>query len=98
MIPEYLNEIKSDKKALELADILEAIHPTHAERLWLVGFLKFAGYSMPEVLDIIREHNHWCDYDARNTAYQVGTSFATKTTEMEPVTLRSVKNPISKVS
>lgn len=74
-LPLYLSKVLSDKKALELAAILEAVRPTHAERLWLVGFMKYAGYSMPEVLDIIREHSHWSDYDERTTAYQVGTIF-----------------------
>jgi hypothetical protein len=59
MIPLYLNKIKSDKKALELAGILEAVHPTH----------------MPKVLNIIREHNHWCDYNINTTAYQIGTVY-----------------------
>jgi hypothetical protein len=75
MIPEYLNKIKSDKKAFEVAAILDPPHPTHAQRLWLVGFLKFCGYSMTEVLDIIHEHAQWADYDERTTAYQVGTVF-----------------------
>lgn len=75
MIPEYLNNVKSDKKALELAAILEAIHPSHSERLWLCGFLKYVGYSMTEVLDIIHQHNHWSDYNDRTTIYQVGTVF-----------------------
>jgi DNA primase large subunit len=75
MIPEYLNKVKSDKKALELATILEAIHPSHSERLWLCGFLKYVGYTMTEVLDIIREHNHWVDYDEKNTAQQVASVF-----------------------
>jgi DNA primase large subunit len=74
-VPEYLNKVKSDKKALEIAAILDAGHPTHSERLWFVGFLKFCGYSMPEVLDIIREHAQWADYNERTTAYQVGTIF-----------------------
>lgn len=75
MIPEYLNKVNSDWKAIECANILEACHPTHAERLWLVGFLKFAGYSMIEILDIIYGHNHWVDYDERTTGYQVASVF-----------------------
>ena len=75
MIPEYLNKINSDKKAIECAGVLDASHPTHSERLWLVGFLKFCGYSMAEVLDIIYDHAQWSDYNSRVTAYQVGTVF-----------------------
>ena len=74
-VPLYLNKINSDKKAIECANIIEAGHPTHSERLWLVGFMKFAGYSMPEVLDIIHSHCHWTDFNDRITAYQVGTVF-----------------------
>ena len=75
MIPEYLNKINSDKKALECANILEAVRPSHFERLWLVGFLMYAGYPMPDVLDIIQEHCQWSDYNERVTAYQVATVF-----------------------
>jgi hypothetical protein len=75
ILPLFLNKVKSDKKAFEVAAILDVCHPTHSERLWLCGFLKFCGYSMPEVLDIIREQCHWSDYNERITAYQVGTVF-----------------------
>lgn len=75
MIPEYLNKINSDKKATECANIIEAGHPMHSERLWLVGFMKFCGYSMIDVLDIIHEHCQWADYDMQITAYQAGTVF-----------------------
>jgi len=74
-VPEYLNKINSDKKAIECAAILEAGHPTHAERLWLVGFMKFCSYTMIEVLDIVHQHCQWADYNERLTAYQVGTIF-----------------------
>lgn len=74
-VPLYLNKIKSDKKALEISGILEACRPTHPQRLWLVGFLKFAGYQMDEALDIIREHCHWSDYNTQITAYQVGNIY-----------------------
>jgi DNA primase large subunit len=70
--------VNSDKKALELAAILEAVHPTHAQRLWLCGFLRFVGYHMDDVSGIIHEHNHWCDYDVRVTSYQVATIFKQK--------------------
>jgi hypothetical protein len=73
--PLFLNKIWSDKKAIECAAILDAGHPTHAQRLWLVGFLKFAGYSMADVLDLIREHCEWRDYNDQITRYQVGTVF-----------------------
>ena len=74
-VPLFLNKINSDKKAIECAAILEAGHPTHSERLWLVGFMKFCGYSMIEVLDIIEEHAQWADFNERVTTYQVGSVF-----------------------
>ena len=75
MIPEYLNKVNSDTKAIACAAILEACRPTHAQRLWLVGFLKYVGYSMPEVMGIISGHCQWSDYNERVTSYQVGTIF-----------------------
>jgi hypothetical protein len=75
MIPEYLNKVNSDKKAISCAEILDACRPSHSQRLWLVGFLKFCGYSMNEVLDIIRDYCEWSDYNERVTSYQVGTIF-----------------------
>jgi DNA primase large subunit len=74
-VPEYLNKVNSDTKAIACAAILEACRPTHAQRLWLVGFLKYVGYSMPEVMGIIQGYCHWTDYNERVTAYQVGTIF-----------------------
>jgi hypothetical protein len=74
-VPLYLNKVNSDTKAIACVAILEACRPTHAQRLWFVGFLKFCGYLMSEVRGIIREHCQWSDYNERTTAYQVGTIF-----------------------
>jgi hypothetical protein len=71
----YLNKIYSIKKQLQVFDILQAIRPTHEERLWLAGFLKYAGYSCDEVIDILHKHCEWSDYDPGITAYQVATVF-----------------------
>ena len=71
----YLHKIYSIKKQLQIFDILQAIHPTHPERLWLVGFLKYTGYSHHEVIDIIDKHGEWGDYDKEYTAYQVATVY-----------------------
>ena len=71
----FLDKIYSIKKQLQIFDILQAIRPTHAERLWLVGFLKYTGYSFNGVLDIIDKHCEWSDYDADHTAYEVATVF-----------------------
>ena len=71
----YLHKIYSIKKQLQIFDILQAFHPVHAERLWLVGFLKYTGYSYNEVIDIIDKHGEWGDYNAEYTAYQVATIY-----------------------
>lgn len=71
----YLHKIQSIKKQLQIFDILQALHPTHAERLWLVGFLKYTGHSYNEVIGIIDQHGEWDDYNAKVTAYQVATIF-----------------------
>ena len=77
-VPEYLNKVGSDKKAIECAAIIEAGHPTHFERLWLVGFLRYVGYTMIEVTDIIHDNCQWSDYNAAITSYQVGTVYHQK--------------------
>jgi len=71
----YLDKIFSTKKQLQVHDILMHFGPTHEERLWLVGFLKYAGYSYEQVVDIIDKHCQWQDYDPNITAYQVATVF-----------------------
>jgi len=71
----FLHKIYSIKKRLDLFDILQAIHPTHSERLYLAGFLKYAGYSYDEAFKIIDEHAQWEDYDPKITAYQLSSVF-----------------------
>ena len=71
----YLDKVISIKKQLQVFDILQAIHPTHEERLWLAGFLKYAGYSYEEVFQIIDQHSDWTRYDPKITRYQLSTVF-----------------------
>lgn len=40
-------------------------------RMWLVGFLNFAGYSEASILNIIKNYNKWQDYTEEETARQV---------------------------
>jgi hypothetical protein len=71
----YLDRVTSIHKQLQVHDILMHFNPTHEERLWLVGFLKYAGYTQEEVFKIIDQHCQWQDYNPKITAYQVGTVF-----------------------
>ena len=71
----YLDKIYSINKQLQIFDILQAIHPTHSERLWLAGFLKYSGHSYDETIKIIDEHCEWSDYNQDFTAYQVSKVF-----------------------
>jgi len=71
----FLDKIYSIKKQLQIFNILQAIHPTHPERLWLAGFLKYAGYSYDGTFKIIDEHAQWEDYDPKITSYQLATVY-----------------------
>lgn len=73
--PFYLHKIYSIQKQLDISDILQAIHPTHAERLFMSGFLKYAGYSYDETFKIIDEHCQWEDYNPSTTSYQLATVY-----------------------
>lgn len=70
-----LSKIYSSRKQIEIFDILDGIRPTHNERIWMVSFLRYAGYSYDEVIDIIDNHCAWSDYDPQLTQYQVATIF-----------------------
>ena len=75
MIPEYLNKVNSDKKAIVCGILLGKEHPTPSELLWLIKFLKFVGYSKSEIQGIIREHARWSDYSGRVASRQVEKVF-----------------------
>ncbi len=74
-IGDDLSKVLSSHKQIQLFDILQAIHPTHAERLFLVGFLKYTGYTIKEVLNILNKHAEWEDYSQATTQYQVESIF-----------------------
>jgi len=71
----FLDKVHSIVKRAQLTDILFAPHPTHEERLWLAGFLKYAGYTVEEVCKIIDQQCEWQDYKPSITAYQVESVF-----------------------
>jgi hypothetical protein len=69
IVPEYMNKINSDKKAIECGAIFSAECPTPSELLWLFKFLRFVGYSKREVQEIMEKHAQWSKY-SRDVAYQ----------------------------
>jgi len=67
-----LNRVFKPDKKVEIMAILKSRNPSHNQRLWMVGFLKYAcGYSNQEVCNIIRLYNCWEDYNPSITEYQV---------------------------
>ena len=69
--PGSLLTVRSAAKRARIMEILRAVHPTHSERLWLVGFLRFCGMSTAKILRVIDEANHWGDYDSAVTRKHV---------------------------
>jgi DNA primase large subunit len=59
----------------EKRDDVEAVlfnpAPSHYDRLWMVGFLFYAGYTSLQVCDLIYDLNEWDKYDEKTTYNQV---------------------------
>jgi hypothetical protein len=68
-----LDKIISERKKEDVVSVLHAIHPSHKQRLWLVGFLDYVGYTLPDILKIIDSENRWKGYDREKTAYQASS-------------------------
>lgn len=66
-----LSRVISFRKRQELLDVLHRSHPTHNQRLWLVGFLQYAGYSESEIRSIIHSENMWRNYVKPIAAIQI---------------------------
>ena len=67
-----LQKVFSKRKRGEIEAILDKPYPAHFQRVYLVGFLKYAvGLSNKEICELIKEGAKWRDYDPAITEYQV---------------------------
>lgn len=73
-----LSLVKSEHKRKNILEILENKRARHNQRLWMVGFLFYAGYSISDVCRIIRDNCFWADYDQNYTEYQVNSIYSGK--------------------
>jgi hypothetical protein len=69
------SKVRSFEKRQELENIYHSQDPSHYERLWFVGFLKYAGYTLEEICEIIAFGAAWQDYDRNTTWCQVRSIF-----------------------
>jgi len=72
-------KLMPEKRYNEVMNILQKEEPTHYERLWVVGYLKWLGFTADEIMEIIDNHNNWLDYDRNITWYQICSVFKIKT-------------------
>ena len=72
-------KLMPEKRYNEVMKILQKKEPTHYERLWVVGYLKWLGFTADEIMEIIDNHNNWLDYDRNITWYQICSVFKIKT-------------------
>lgn len=75
MVDLELLRVKSALKRDELFAVLDNINPGHYERLNLVRFLGYVGYSIQDICDIIHELNCWGNYSQNMTYNQVRSVF-----------------------
>lgn len=47
----------------------------HAQRLWAAGYLRHAGYSYEEALEVFGRHSRWSNFDPRTCAYQLASVY-----------------------
>jgi len=70
-----LDRVYSFERRQEIENILHSGDPDHYSRLWMVGFLKYVGYSLQEICDLIDQDCSWSDYDSNMTFAQVKSVF-----------------------
>lgn len=70
-----LSKVRSFEKQQDLFNILHSEHPDHYSRLYLVGFLKYVGYSLEEICNLIDKEASWEGYDRTMTFCQVRSVF-----------------------
>jgi hypothetical protein len=73
-----IDRIISQAKRDDVLGILHSHHPPHAKRLWLVGFLKYAGYSEADIYIIIQDENNWDNFDQAYARYQISSVFRSR--------------------
>jgi hypothetical protein len=78
-----LTRVYSEKKRGELYRILHDTNPRHNARLWMAGFLKFAGYRLEDIEQIIARENRWANYDPHKTSQQLRSVFNSATRSKE---------------
>ena len=78
-----LSKVYSDKKRNELYRILHDRNPSHNQRLWMAGFLKYAGYKIEEVADIIAREGSWTNYKHEKTMEQLRSVYHIHMTRSE---------------
>ena len=70
-----LSRVFSKPTRNSLLKVLKNPTAGHFERVWLVGFLKYVGYSFKDVLSIIHELRSWSDYNREITRTQASSVF-----------------------
>ena len=66
-----LERVHSEQKMKQLLEVLHDVHPSHSSRIWLVGFLRYCGYTDIDIETIIQKKCRWTDYDPLFTSYQI---------------------------
>lgn len=67
------DRIWSERKRLEVFEVLSAVNPPHFRKVWLVGFLRYAvGFTEEEVFQVIMAGN-WEKKNPAITRYQIAS-------------------------
>ena len=72
-------EMKTDNIYIKLHSALRNVHPSHADRLWLAGYLLwYHNNDVKKVCSVIHKVNNWEDYNRSVTRKQVESVMKTK--------------------
>lgn len=93
-----LHLVRSKDYKKRVRSILKLSRPSHAARMWMVGYLQSCGYSIPEIQGIIDDFNTWKDYDADYTEYMLVTMVTRDTSLGSRSTLRRGDFPVRHVA
>ena len=91
--PLQINYVHSWRKAEAVKRIIREPNPSRNQRLWMCNFLMHCGYLERELLDLLKVHVKWQDFDYFKTKDEIGKIYNYGKSQNAPLQVKILSPP-----